>query len=222
MQAPADHHVERTRIRQQLRQNRRAFVADESARDAAETAITHQLHHLTLHWPETAIIACTLPHGNECSLSRWMQWALAQGRSIALPCVEERDAPLTFRQWDGDMANLMPDALSLLAPLSQPIAQPDVVLVPLLGFDADGQRMGQGGGYYDRTLAALAASGHHPLRLGVAFACQQVETVRPEPWDEPLHAVLTEKGLMTFGTNHAMLPGYTLQGTCNHTEQTQS
>lgn len=73
----------------------------------------------------------------------------------------------------------------------------DVVLLPLLGFDAAGNRLGTGGGYYDRWLAGM---GHRrsPLRVGYAYALQQVPHLPEEPWDQPLHAVVTERGVTWF------------------------
>ncbi|MES2885502.1 MAG: 5-formyltetrahydrofolate cyclo-ligase [Pseudomonadota bacterium] len=71
----------------------------------------------------------------------------------------------------------------------------DVVILPLLGFDARGTRLGQGGGHYDRALSKAA---FRPYRLGLAYAVQQINTLPREPWDVPLHAVLTERGLRRF------------------------
>lgn len=71
----------------------------------------------------------------------------------------------------------------------------DVVMLPLLGFDVRGTRLGQGGGYYDRTLSKTS---FRPYRIGLAYAAQQVPVLPREPWDVPLHAVLTESGLRRF------------------------
>ncbi|MDP3859287.1 MAG: 5-formyltetrahydrofolate cyclo-ligase [Stagnimonas sp.] len=77
------------------------------------------------------------------------------------------------------------------------LRQLDLLLLPLLGFDDQGQRLGQGGGYYDRALAGLKRA-RRPRRIGLAYACQQVERLPVEPHDRPLHAVLTERGLRRF------------------------
>lgn len=71
----------------------------------------------------------------------------------------------------------------------------DLILLPLLGFDALGFRLGQGGGFYDRALAGCAG---RPYRVGVAFECQRVEQIPVDEWDQRLHAVLTETGLRFF------------------------
>ena len=80
------------------------------------------------------------------------------------------------------------------APL--PLSQHDVVLVPLVAFDETGQRLGQGGGFYDRAIAAAGAS--RPLLIGVAHAFQQVRSVPVEAWDMPLDAVVTEERVHEF------------------------
>lgn len=74
--------------------------------------------------------------------------------------------------------------------------QMDVVLLPLTGFDAFGNRLGMGGGFYDRTLAFKKHSkARKPLLIGVAHACQQVNALRSEPWDVPLDLAVTDKNI---------------------------
>lgn len=116
------------------------------------------------------------------------------GRRLCLPVVVERDAVMVFRAWaPGEPLEL--DAAGCPAPL--PLAEavaPDLILTPLLAFDADGGRLGQGGGYYDRTFAVLPDA----LRIGFAYAGQQVEPLDLEPHDIRLHGVLTETGYRAF------------------------
>ena len=113
-----------------------------------------------------------------------------QGRKLCLPVEIERDAPMIFRRWSpGEPLEL--DVAGVPAPL--PLAEtvgPDVIVTPLLAFDAAGGRLGQGGGYYDRTFAALP----DVARVGFAYAGQQVEVLPVEGHDIRLHGVLTERG----------------------------
>ena len=72
----------------------------------------------------------------------------------------------------------------------------DTLIVPLVGFDANANRMGMGGGFYDRSLAFMHRSGPSPTLIGVAHACQQVASLPVEPWDVPLKAVVSDQGCL--------------------------
>ena len=114
------------------------------------------------------------------------------GARLALPAADSADAPLIFRAFaDGDP--LAPDAFGIASPLPDaPEVTPDLVITPLLAFDRFGGRIGQGGGHYDRTLAALRARAP-VFVLGLAYAGQQVARLPLEPHDQRLDAILTEK-----------------------------
>ncbi|MDP1738645.1 MAG: 5-formyltetrahydrofolate cyclo-ligase [Caulobacter sp.] len=117
-----------------------------------------------------------------------------RGWWLALPCVEEPDGPLVFRSWQPG-ERLAPDLSGLPAPLtSAREAAPDLILVPLLAFDRGGGRLGQGGGHYDRTLAALRGQGLAPPAVGFAYSGQEVARLPREPHDQPLDGILTEAG----------------------------
>ena len=77
---------------------------------------------------------------------------------------------------------------------ARPVVFPDFMLVPLLAFDARGFRLGYGGGYYDRTIAASRAARRPLAAIGVGFADQEMEAVPVEPFDQPLDGVATERG----------------------------
>jgi len=117
----------------------------------------------------------------------------AAGYTIALPVVIDRDKPLVFRTWNsGDPLEM--GGYGIQIPLaSASVCMPDIVLVPLLAFDAQGYRLGYGGGYYDRVLRALR---HRSTvtAIGIAFSEQEVDAVPHEKTDEPLDWILTEKG----------------------------
>jgi 5-formyltetrahydrofolate cyclo-ligase len=115
------------------------------------------------------------------------------GATLALPVCEGRDLPLVFRAWD-PRDILVPDALGVPSPpASAALAQPDLVIAPLLAFDRRGGRLGQGGGHYDRTLETLRA--RKPVFvLGLAYAGQELDSVPGEAHDQRLDAILTETG----------------------------
>ena len=115
------------------------------------------------------------------------------GCAVAFPRVTGKDQPLQFhRVPDGEV--LEPGSFGIPEPLeSWPRAVPDILLVPLLAFDAKGHRLGYGGGYYDRTLAALAVPA-----IGIAYAGQEVASLPQGPHDRTLDGIVTEKGLRRF------------------------
>jgi 5-formyltetrahydrofolate cyclo-ligase len=121
------------------------------------------------------------------------QWVEA-GITIALPAVRERNQPLEFRPWTPE-ATMREGAYGILEPLGEAVVTPDVVLVPTLGYTRNADRVGYGGGYYDRTLAALKASGQAFTSIGVAWSCGRLDdSYVPEPHDVRLDAVLTPDG----------------------------
>ena len=127
----------------------------------------------------------------------------AAGLATALPRIAGRGQPLAFHVWRrGDP--LVGGPLGLREPLADtPAADPDLVFVPLAAFDRAGHRLGYGAGYYDATLAALAA--RRPLAIGLAFSVQEVAAVPAEAHDHPLAFVITERELIDCRTsrNHA-------------------
>ena len=132
-----------------------------------------------------------LPHEADPAL---LLAALAErGVHIAFPRVVAKDLPLEFhRVPDGEI--LQPGAFGVAEPAAHfPVVKPDLLLVPLLAFDAAGHRLGYGGGYYDRTLAALNVPA-----IGIAFAGQEVASIPGEAHDRTLAGILTEHGLRHF------------------------
>jgi 5-formyltetrahydrofolate cyclo-ligase len=117
------------------------------------------------------------------------------GFDCALPVVVERGRALDFRRWHPEAA-LEPAGFGILQPPSSAArVTPQVVLAPLLCFDARGYRLGHGAGYYDYTLAALRRAGR-VLAVGIAFAAQRVDRVPDEDHDQRLDWIVTEEGAM--------------------------
>ncbi|HWY62018.1 MAG TPA: 5-formyltetrahydrofolate cyclo-ligase [Rhizomicrobium sp.] len=116
----------------------------------------------------------------------------AAGCRIAFPRMVAKDKPLEFHLVpDGE--SLKPGAFGIHEPSGDwPLVMPHLLLVPLLAFDAEGHRLGFGGGFYDRTLNAF-----HIRAIGIAFSGQQVESLPHEAHDVALDGVLTERGLTT-------------------------
>lgn len=115
---------------------------------------------------------------------------------VGVPVILGAGQPLRFRQWSPGVA-LVPGAFGAAIPASGDWIEPEVVIVPLVAFDRRGFRLGYGGGFYDRTLEQLRAR-RPTLAVGFAFAAQEMPQVPIEPTDQPLDAVITEDGILTF------------------------
>ncbi|MTD99779.1 5-formyltetrahydrofolate cyclo-ligase [Paracoccus sp. YIM 132242] len=113
---------------------------------------------------------------------------------VCLPVVPGKAVPLVFRRWDGEA--LVPGPFGTSHPPdSQPVLRPDVLIVPLAGFDRGGNRIGYGGGYYDRTLQLLRETGD-ATAIGLAFAVQELPAIPADPFDQPLDLIVTDRGLI--------------------------
>ena len=116
---------------------------------------------------------------------------------VCVPVIQGPGQPLRFRAWAPD-ARMVPGPFGAEIPEKGEWRVPQVLIVPMLAFDAMGYRLGYGGGFYDRTLAALraCAPGNRPvLAIGLAFAAQAVAEIPRESTDERLDAVVTENGV---------------------------
>lgn len=117
------------------------------------------------------------------------------GFCALLPVVVAENAPLAFRAWT-PRTPLVADRYGIPTPAAGAFVAPTALLLPVNAFDAAGYRIGYGGGYFDRTLAALASGpGPAPLAIGVGYELARVATIHPEPHDLPLAAVVTEAGV---------------------------
>lgn len=139
-----------------------------------------------------AVVASYVAIGSEADPALLAAAAREAGCRLALPHVGARGGAMRFLAWDADRG-LEAGPLGLRQPTAdgQELA-PDIVLTPLVAFDAARNRLGQGAGHYDRAFARYPDA----WRLGVAWAMQQLLAIELDPWDVPLHAIVTERGLL--------------------------
>ena len=142
--------------------------------------------------PPGAAVSGFWPMAGEIDIRPLLHALDAGGHAVLLPQTPPRGQPLVFRRWTPDTP-MIRERFGTLRP-DGPLAEPDILLVPLLAFDRTGNRLGYGGGYYDRTLAALPG---RPA-IGCAFAAQELDAVPTDEYDARLSAVATERGLTRF------------------------
>ena len=123
--------------------------------------------------------------------------ALINDSPVCVPMIVGPGLPLAFRQWHAG-AELAPASLGTSVPTEGAMLTPEVLIVPMLAYDRSLHRLGYGGGYYDRTLAALRLSGRCHA-VGLAYAGQLDPDLPVGPYDQPLDAIVTEGGVLSPG-----------------------
>ena len=186
MTDPAELASLKARLRLDARRVRQA--ADPQG--AGEAAAAHFPAALT----GPGVVAAYWPLGGEFDPLPLIERLRASGAEIALPRIADRSGQPRFLAWP-PRGDLSPDAFGVMAPPADQLeVRPRLILTPLLAFDGRGGRLGQGGGYYDRTFAARP----DVTRIGFAYAGQAVDELPAEPHDMRLHGVLTETGYRPF------------------------
>jgi 5-formyltetrahydrofolate cyclo-ligase len=169
-------------------------AAHARAAGAGRLAAGHVLEAIG-HLRGLQVVAGYLPFRSEIDPLPAMMALHGLGYRVCVPVIEGPGRPLAFRAWTPE-SRTERGPLGVRVPVGGDPLDPDLLLVPLLAFDAQGYRLGYGGGFYDRTLAARRATG--PLQaIGFAYAAQQVARVPHGPDDQHLDAVATEAGLTT-------------------------
>jgi len=138
--------------------------------------------------PAGLVVGAYWPFRGEPDLRPWLEALDCRGARTALPVVIAKRAPLVFRLWRaGD--RLARGVWNIPHPVDGEEVRPDIVIAPLVGFDPACYRLGYGGGFFDRTLAALPAS---TVAIGVGYAQAAVPTIHPQPFDVPMRHIVTE------------------------------
>jgi len=184
---------EKQQLRARLKAERAAYDAAHM-REAADAVAELGLGFLA-PLPTTAIVSGFAPLPEEFRLWPLLRRLHAEGFGLALPVIIGKGKPLLFRSWQpGDATDA--GVWGIAQPKADKvIVRPDVLLVPLLAFDAKGWRLGYGGGFFDRTLRALRAD-KAIVAVGVAYAEQRLEAVPHLDYDQRLDWVLTPTGAM--------------------------
>ncbi len=180
---------EKQTLRSRLRKLRREHV--EAIPDSMRgLLLRHPPAPLLQLVPSEAVIGVYHAVGSEAPAARYAAWFAERGHRIALPWFANREAVMQFRDWANplDDGALVPDPFGAMQPADDADeVTPDVVFVPLVGFTAAGGRLGQGGGHYDRFLAANPAA----IAIGLGWDCQLLDELPAESHDHPMRAVVT-------------------------------
>lgn len=185
-QANEDNTAWRRALRRELLARRMAL--DEAMHQELSARIAA---HLAAHFPPPQTLAFCWPIKQEPDVRAIVDTWRQAGTRTTLPVVISEHAALAFREWRPDTP-LESDRYGIPTPTQGDWLIPDLILLPLNGFDTAGYRLGYGGGYFDRTLAALSP---RPLAVGVGFELNRVTTIRPEGHDQPLDWIVTEAGV---------------------------
>ncbi len=175
---------------------RRAMRREMQTRRASLSAVEHAarsaqiVEHLLRLLTPPAIAGFCWPIKHEPDVRKVLQHWARLGSLAALPVVIAEASPLAFRPWSSE-TRLEEDRYGIPTPVDGEFVTPDLLLMPLNGFDAAGYRLGYGGGYFDRTLAALSP---RPLAVGVGFEINRLDSIRPETHDQRLDWIVTEAG----------------------------
>ena len=145
-----------------------------------------------------SIIAGFYPFRNEINLIPLMKKFIALGNKICLPITPPKYQTLTFREWTPEV-ELVKGKYGILEPNeNSKVLEPDLLLVPLLAYDHFGNRLGYGGGFYDRTLNQLLSNKRKTNSIGVAFKFQKCKKLPIGEFDIPLNSILNEDGIYHF------------------------
>lgn len=178
-------------LRDEARDRRRTFVAglDPLAHRLAFKVVPSPLARL-IGARDTVALYTSVE--DEAPAQRLAGALIAKGKTVALACALDRLGSMEFRRWQPDDPLVSGPFGTSHPALGSKVVAPDVIIAPLLAFDMNMGRLGQGGGYYDRAFARYPDA----LRIGLGWSVQQLDEVPMDPWDLPLDAVLTETSLI--------------------------
>ena len=165
-----------------------------AAHNAASAEILK--HLVTLFAPQRhALVGAYWPFRREYNILGFLEWLSTRRHEIALPVVLGKGQPLEFRRWTRDM-EMVSGVYDIPYPAKGEPVRPSILIIPMVGFDEAGYRLGYGGGFYDRTIASYAEK---PLCVGTGFELGRLASIHPLPHDIPMDAIVTENGLWRRG-----------------------
>jgi len=169
---------------------RRLALNPRGRRGLGRSAYAHLLRALDDRFD---VIGIYWPIRSEIDIRALAKAHLASGGRVALPVIVQKAAPLEFWRWQPGM-KMDRGVWDIPVPALREPVQPDVLIAPLVGFDRCGFRLGYGGGYFDRTLAAASP---RPYCIGIGYSETQLQTIHPQPHDIRMDAIVTDREIVT-------------------------
>lgn len=157
----------------------RRTVGEQAKRRLSESVDLRRFGTLGIYWPVRG----------EIDVRDLATEYLEGGGRVALPVVVTKSAPVEFWRWQPGMA-MSKGIWNIPIPERREVVHPDALIVPLVGWDGERYRLGYGGGYYDRTLAAAAV---RPYRVGLGYQAGRLESIFPQPHDIPMDLIVTDE-----------------------------
>ena len=135
------------------------------------------------------------PYNNEINTDNLIKFLISKNVSICLPCIDEVSNEMIFKEWNGS-DDLIIGKYGILEPSqNNKIISPSILFIPLLAFDENGNRLGYGGGYYDKYIESNDSKKNQLLKIGVGYSFQKINEVPNNIKDKKLNWILTEKYL---------------------------
>lgn len=184
--------LSRAELRSRMIAARQALPPSEHA--ARSAAIAQHLGRL-MKLLAPKLVAFCWPYRGEFDCRPLIRQRLGDGGGAALPVITAAQAPMTFREWT-PASTMIDGPYGIPIPAAGRTVAPDLLLMPVNAFDEQAFRLGYGGGYFDRTLAALQP---RPLAVGVGFELARIASIAPGPFDLPMDYVVTEAGAFIRG-----------------------
>lgn len=194
--------TDKSDLRQKLRARRRALSADEQHQAARRLAVNLTGTRLFL---TSRRVACYLPNDGEIDSAPVIEHIRRLRKTLYLPVLSRLSHDRLWFAETGPKTKLTPNRFGIPEPVVQSrdlvrAQELDLILLPLVGFDDQGNRLGMGGGFYDRSLEFLRHRNHwhKPHLLGIAYDFQRVNGLTADPWDVPLQGVVTDLAVYLY------------------------
>lgn len=194
--------TDKSDLRQKLRARRRALSADEQRQAARRLAVNLAGTRLFL---TSRRVACYLPNDGEIDTGPVIEHIRRLRKTCYLPVLSRLSHDRLWFAEAGPKTKMTPNRFGIPEPVvkSRDLVRAqelDLILLPLVGFDDQGNRLGMGGGFYDRSLEFLRHRNHwrKPHLLGIAYDFQRVNGLTADPWDVPLQGVITDQAVYLY------------------------